>query len=41
MMIERYPGITTRTVHKNFTSNVLIADELEGEVDAVVNAWGD
>lgn len=41
MMLERYPGITTRTVHKNFTSNVLIADELEGEVDAVVNAWGD
>jgi hypothetical protein len=41
MMLERYPGIKTRTVHKNFTSNVLIADELEGEVDAVVNAWGD
>lgn len=41
MMLERYPGIRTRTVHKNFTSNVLIADELEGEVDAVVNAWGD
>jgi hypothetical protein len=41
MMLERYPSITTRTVHKNFTSNVLIADELKGEVDAVVNAWGD
>jgi hypothetical protein len=41
MLIERYPGVSTRTVHKNFTSNVLIADELEGEVDAVVNAWGD
>ncbi len=41
MMVDRYPGITTRTVSKNFTSNVLIADELEGEVDAVVNAWGD
>jgi hypothetical protein len=41
MMMERFPGIQTRTVHKNFTSNVLIANELEGEVDAVVNAWGD
>ena len=41
MMLDRYPGLTTKTVHKNFTSNVLIADELEGEVDAVVNAWGD
>ncbi|MBM3345625.1 MAG: hypothetical protein FJY55_03880 [Betaproteobacteria bacterium] len=41
MLIEKYPGIRTQTVHKNFTSNVLIADELEGRVDAVVNAWGD
>ncbi len=41
MMVERFPGLQTRTVSKNFTSNVLIADELEGEVDAVVNAWGD
>ncbi len=41
MLIEKFPGIKTHTVHKNFTSNVLIADELEGKVDAVVNAWGD
>jgi len=41
LLTERFPGISTTTVHKNFTSNVLIADELEGKVDAVVNAWGD
>ena len=41
MMLERFPGIKTHTVHKNFTSNVLIADELDGKVDAAVNAWGD
>ena len=41
LLKEKFPGIQTMTVHKNFTSNVLIADELEGKVDAVVNAWGD
>jgi hypothetical protein len=41
LLRERFSGIQTMTVHKNFTSNVLIADELEGRVDAVVNAWGD
>ncbi len=41
MMLEKYTGIQTHFVSKNFTSNVLIADQLEGKVDAVVNAWGD
>lgn len=34
-------GITTHTVRKNFTSSKLIANELEGKVQALVNAWGD
>ena len=41
LMREQYPGIRTRTVRKNFTSSKLIANELEGEVDYLVNAWGD
>jgi len=40
-MRRDFPGIETHTVHKNFTSNVLIANELEGKVHATVNAWGD
>lgn len=41
MMREQFPGIRTQTVRKNFTSSKLIANELEGKVDYVVNAWGD
>ena len=41
MMRADYPDITTQTVRKNFTSSKLIADQLEGKVDALVNAWGD
>ena len=41
MMRADYPGITTYTVRKNFTSSKLIAHELEGRVEALVNAWGD
>ena len=41
MMRFDYPDITTHTVRKNFTSSKLIADQLEGKVDALVNAWGD
>lgn len=36
-----YPGVETLTVRKNFTSSKLIANELEGKVHALVNAWGD
>ncbi len=41
MMRADYPGVQTHTVRKNFTSSKLIADQLEGKVDALVNAWGD
>jgi len=36
-----YPGVTVHKVRKNFTSSKLIADQLEGKVEALVNAWGD
>ena len=41
MMRAEYKGIQTHTVRKNFTSSKLIAHELEGKVQALVNAWGD
>ena len=41
MMRAQYPDIRTQTVRKNFTSSKLIANELEGKVDYLVNAWGD
>jgi hypothetical protein len=41
MMRADYTGIKTHTVRKNFTSSKPIAHELEGRVDALVNAWGD
>jgi hypothetical protein len=41
MLRAGYPDIKTHTVRKNFTSSKLIANELEGKVDALVNAWGD
>ena len=41
MMRADYPGIATHTVRKNFTSSKLIAHELDGRVEALVNAWGD
>ncbi|MES2564133.1 MAG: hypothetical protein V4637_15580 [Pseudomonadota bacterium] len=41
MMRAEFPRVTTHTVRKNFTSSKLIADQLEGKVDALVNAWGD
>ncbi|HSQ03113.1 MAG TPA: hypothetical protein VLN59_03695 [Burkholderiales bacterium] len=41
MMRADFPGIETHTVRKNFTSSKLIANELEGKVQALVNAWGD
>jgi hypothetical protein len=33
--------VRTHTVRKNYTSSKLIADQLEGKVDCLVNAWGD
>ena len=41
MMRADYAGIETRTVRKNFTSSKLIAHQLDGKVQALVNAWGD
>lgn len=41
MIRADYPNVQTHTVRKNFTSSRLIADQLEGKVDALVNAWGD
>ena len=41
MLRADYTGIETHTVRKNFTSSKLIADQLDGKVDALVNAWGD
>ncbi|MDB5810614.1 MAG: hypothetical protein JWN94_2736 [Betaproteobacteria bacterium] len=41
MIRADYPGVQTHTVRKNFTSSKLIAHELEGKVEALVNAWGD
>jgi predicted metal-dependent phosphoesterase TrpH len=41
MMRADYNDVQTHTVRKNFTSSKLIANELEGKVQALVNAWGD
>lgn len=41
MLRAEFSGLTTHTVRKNFTSSKLIAHELEGKVQALVNAWGD
>ena len=41
MMRAEYTDVATHTVRKNFTSSKPIAHELEGKVEALVNAWGD
>lgn len=41
MIRADYPDVRTHTVRKNYTSSKLIADQLEGKVDCLVNAWGD
>ena len=41
MIRTDYAGVETHTVRKNFTSSKLIAHELDGKVQALVNAWGD
>ena len=41
MLRAEFKGVQTHTVRKNFTSSKLIANELEGKVQTLVNAWGD
>lgn len=41
MLKADYPSIQFQKVRKNFTSSRLIADQLVGKVNGVVNAWGD
>jgi len=41
MIRADHPDVRTQTVRKNFTSSRLIADQLDGKIDALVNAWGD
>jgi hypothetical protein len=41
MIRAEYPDVRTQTVRKNYTSSRLIANQLEGKVDCLVNAWGD
>jgi hypothetical protein len=41
MLQKDNPTVRFLKVRKNFTSSRLIADELVGKVQGVVNAWGD
>ena len=41
MIRADYPGVQVLTVRKDFSAAKPIAHELEGKVQAVVNAWGD
>ena len=41
MIESNYSGVRFHKVRKDFTSSRLIADQLHGKVDGVVNAWGD
>ena len=41
MICADHADVTTHTVRKNASACYLIANQLEGKVDAVVNAWGD
>jgi len=38
---EQFPSVNFLLVRKNFTSSRLIANELEGKVQGLINAWGD
>jgi hypothetical protein len=38
---EQFPSVNFMLVRKNFTSSRLIANELEGRVQGLINAWGD
>ena len=41
LLRSKFNDIEIITVRKTITTNMPIAAELEGKVDAVVNAWGD
>lgn len=41
LLRSKFNDIEIITVRKTITTNMPIASELEGKVDAVVNAWGD
>jgi len=41
LLKKDHPSAKFLSVRKNFTSSRLIADQLVGKVQAVVNAWGD
>ena len=41
MIRADFGDVQTHRVRKNFSACYLIANELDGKVDAVVNAWGD
>lgn len=41
LLRSKVKGIEIVAVRKSITTNMPIAHELEGKVDAVVNAWGD
>ena len=41
LLRSRFNDIEIITVRKTITTNMPIASELKGKVDAVVNAWGD
>ena len=40
-ILEQFPNVNFLLVRKNFTSSRLIANELEGKVHGLINAWGD
>ncbi len=41
LLRKKFNDIEIITIRKTITTNMPIAAELEGKVDAVVNAWGD
>jgi hypothetical protein len=41
LLRAQFPDLRTTTVRKDFTSAKPVAHELDGRVDAVINAWGD
>ena len=41
LLKSKFDDVEIITVRKTITTNMPIAAELEGKVDAVVNAWGD
>jgi len=41
LLRAEYPNLQTHKVRKEAQASYVIADRLEGKVDAVINAWGD